>query len=258
MNEIVQGVKDSAIVVPERVSILEDFDEAEFEMIAGSALRERALFRVYRMWRENKEEDIVAVLNERGGDYQYFVNVVEDLSKRSGTSKSTIWSRIRVYSQLEWLGYDDQRMFEILNRRPDLTRRVLANIMSWDVRNQEPKKMLTDAFGDVEHDGIKENIKTVLDEIVDHDNPAEALSYLQHDVLGRPEVALAVVDHEFFAVKFTEVGYDNMGNEVRGEERTVILSPEFDLPEEIVEALQKKYKLNTVSLSAYMGAGGEE
>ncbi len=113
---------------------------------------------------------------------------MKNVSEYAGVSRSTLYSRIRLYDQLQWLGYDLESMYSIVVKKSYLAGKVLDMILQWPKDMMTPVEFKTDYFGDADPEDTKEEIQTLLEECLAHDSEAGAIENVKTDVLGKPTV----------------------------------------------------------------------
>jgi hypothetical protein len=160
---------------------------------------------------------------------------VKNVAEYAGVSRSTLYSRIRLYDQLQWLGYDLESMYSIVVKKSYLAGRVLDMILNWPKDVMDGVSFKTDYFGDSDPEDVKEEIQTLLEECLSHDSVAGAIENVKTDVLGKPVV------NAFFGPGTFVLAYEGDGEtDIVHYEIVEKTSP---IPEWVWVEVENRYKL---------------
>lgn len=159
------------------------------EYVLGASLKERSLYRLYRMWRSKSH----LLIRDRSGDgssmYETWEQFLQDTVYALGVSRSTVFFRIRAYSFLDWLGYSDDEKLQMIAARPTLYPRVMSMLVDWDTAKCEPNEIYVDV-AEGEGDSV-ENVRDIIENIASGElSVGEALEQVQVEYTGRPSVRL--------------------------------------------------------------------
>ena len=233
-------------VPSEHIVALDEVEAIMNELVIGESLRERGMF---RLWRMKKSQTYLGIVDENAENgipifgvfedfVKYFCNVVD-------VSRAKIFDRIRTYSQLEWLEFTHQEMLSMMSVRPGLYSRALKKIFNWDAQENEPTSLKTDFFGDpTEPDEARPAIKEFVEELSLHDSVSGAMEMLEKDILGRPDVFMFFLDGDL-VVRFDEGFITEEGVEIVEDVGEAIFEGTVELPSWVSEELERRYKIKT-------------
>jgi hypothetical protein len=160
-------------------------------------MREVSLFRVWRLWVDGRYRMVVE--NDVYTDrliprFPKFNDLTKFLTEVIDVSRSKLYSRLRAYSLLDHLGYNEPEMVAMMSKRPSLYTAALNHIFVWDQSAREVKGMKTDQFGTDPYS--QETIMAVrdfLEEIGNIDNINDALA----------AVLSTVADKRMFKIRYS-------------------------------------------------------
>jgi hypothetical protein len=228
-------VLSTGMQLPERMDYDDEYHAIREETNLGTMLRESALFRIWRI----KSFSMYEITDD--GEEQYaprfrtWPDFVKTVAENAGVSRSTVYSRIRVYDQLAWLGYDLLEAYAIVVHKSYLSGKVLDTIIDW-ARNFDESTFKTDYFGvDVDPVDYKEEIKDLLEECLAHDSVSGALKNLDSEVLGKPIVDMYYMNGAMVVAYEGEDGVDVVRFETSNNREVV--------PDWVLEILADKYKV---------------
>lgn len=211
----------------------------------GHALREVALFRVWRMWRDNSYLNIYAESPDAlpgQPEFPTFTDFLKFITVHLDVSRAKVYTRLKVYSLLEHLGYSEHDMVRMMATKPGLYEKVLTSVFLWDQESRTPTGMKVDAFGNNPYDETtKENVRDFIGELEASDSVGDAVSRLLHDVLGKPKITLRVTGGAI-VVEYTTIAIDaDTGDEVTGEQGQARFDCIEDVPDWVMDELARKY-----------------
>ncbi len=230
--------------VPTELAALDEVESIMNELVIGESLRERGMF---RLWRMKKGQTYLEIVDENDDNGYPLFGVFEDFVKYFcqviDVSRAKIFDRIRTYSQLEWLEFSHQEMLNMMSIRPGLYSRALKKIFNWDAQENVPTSLKTDYFGDPsDPDEAKEGIKEYIEELSLHDSVSGAIETLEKDVLGQPEVYIFFLDGSL-VVRFDEGFVTEGGMEITEDVGEVIFEAEAELPLWVTDEIERRYKI---------------
>lgn len=231
-----------SIEVPVQYEASEEAREIVRGLAIGGAIRETAMFRIWRMWRDKSYLDIMSDNPETPDRMMFptFTEFIQVLCEQLEVSRSKIYNRIRAYTQLDYLGFGDDSKLLLMSTRPGLYEKALNLIFVWDQDTQEPTAYKTDAFGDIMDEDSLVRVKRFIEELSDHESVQDALSYLKHDIMGRPEITL-IFDKgaQNFKIEYTSMVLSEDGDESTSYYNT--WEPGSELPDWVVSEINKRY-----------------
>lgn len=230
------------IDVPSQGGIVHEMEKIVEEFSLGSALKERALFRLWRVWRNRTYLEIVddsptAIPGEP--KYINWSAFLKDFIIPAGLSKSTVYSRMKAYSILEWLGYDDS---EILTKMSESSVRYgqSVNLMvDWNMSDDAPAAIRASSLGTLDDENAaKEEIRSVLESTIPvYERVSDALDHIRRDVVGGPVVS-AWQDLDTIVLE-----YEDTATGEHGIVKYQIISDDYDAPLWVYDELERKHRI---------------
>lgn len=224
------------VQLPALLEYDDEFYAIREETALGTLLRESALFRMWRI----KATRLYEVPDEDGEQYaprfSTWGEFVKSIAEYAGVSRSTIFSRVRLYDQLTWLGYDLETAYSIVVKKSYLAGKVLDMIIEWDNKNHDESQFKTDYFGDgVVPVDAKEDVMELLEECLAHDSVSGAIDNVKSEILGKPIVDMYYMDGSVVVAYDGELGMDVIRFVPEGNREVV--------PDWVLNELESKYKL---------------
>lgn len=222
-------------VPAEASDVAQEIEQVISEYSAGNYMRERALFRVWRIWRSGRYLDITypgsyEPMYPRWGDF------VADVLDSIGISRSTLYSRLRVYSELEWLGYTQEEMLGMMVARPSVIDRAINKLVSWSAKEQDVVRLKMD--GDYESPvDARDDVRMLVDEVFAHENPTQALGALERYV-GDQLLVRAVLRGSELVLVVTDKGGDFVTPDVE-----YALCDLSHIPQEVLDVFVERYRI---------------
>lgn len=228
-------VLSTGIKLPERMDYDDEYHAIREETIMGNVLRESALFRIWRIKAFRTYELIDTDEEQYAPRFASWAEFAKHVAEHAGVSRSTVYSRLRLYDQLAWLGYDMREAYAIVIRRSYLAGKVLDTIIDWS-RDYDESTFKTDFFGDdILPVDAKEETRGVLEECLAHDSVSGALRNLESEVLGKPVVDMYYMGGAIVVAYEDGLGVDVMRFEP-SDAREVV-------PDWVLDTLESKYKV---------------
>lgn len=225
----------SGVQLPERMEYDDEYHAIREETSMGTLLRESALFRIWRIKAYKIYEMGSSDEEQYAPRFVTWNDFAKHVSEHAGVSRSTVYSRLRLYDQLAWLGYDMLEAYAIVVHKSYLAGKVLDTIIDWS-REYDESTFKTDFFGDdLRPIDAKEEIKDVLEECLAHDSVSGALRNLDSEVLGKPVVDMYYMNGAIVVAYEGDLGVDVMRFEPSDVRETV--------PDWVLQELESKYKV---------------
>lgn len=240
------------VEVPVYEDIVDEINKIVTDLALGEALRERALFRLWRVHRDQSYTQIVA--DEQDSmlpKYPTWTAFMADFCESAGISRASVYSRIKTYYQLEWVGYTELEMLQMMTRKPGLYERVLGRLLSWDSARNEPTDLKTDRLGEFDDmDDAREPIMELLEDLDGHERINDALSYVDNTILGRPHVHMSV-QNGIIVLKYSEDDITAVDGSA-GQVEEVQFLPDKDAPAWVFDEIQRRYNLKIINDDTYV------
>ena len=231
---------DYEIDVPSRGEIVHELEMIVEEFSLGSALKERALFRIWRIWRNASYLQILddspsALKGEP--KYHTWSEFLKDFVMPSGISKSTVYSRMKAYSILEWIGYSEVEILTMMSTSPVAYGQSVNLLVDWDMSEDSPRAIKAISMGSLDnYQEAKDNLRELIDHTVPiYDRTMDAIEHIRRDVVGGQVVSVWVDGSEIV------VDYEDSGRE-SGVVRFSVSNGEL-VPEWVLVTMEKKYKI---------------
>lgn len=185
-------------------------------------LRERGIFRLYRLARQRTEEGVPLYMclvnpntNSPFSTQEEFVGWFCESAK---VARSLAFMRIATIDRLQTVGFSLEEAFSMIITKPYAIRETLNMVASWekgdmlrvepDVVHQLAEKvspgssdalepLIQAAKLDPENDELQDDLQaaakpiiaSLLSTVADHERAKDALNWVKHDILGRPEIS---------------------------------------------------------------------
>jgi hypothetical protein len=230
-------------------------------------LRERGIVRFYRLLRQ--KEDGIPVFHSLLNPYDDTPFARQEdfiawVALEARMPRSTLFMRFSTYDKMLELGFSLQEAFETVITKPYAMRKVLNLLGTWDreknltgvdptVASKVAQKVLpfeeaqkihtlvekyeeepTEAGLQDLATSFKPALAEFITELAEHPNTKEMLDFVQHDILGKPEISYKWRD-EALIVMITRKAIDESGMEIVTSTDEIPFVPEspYLLPEEI-------------------------
>lgn len=233
------------IVIPPPLPAADELNSIVGEFKVGYALREAALFRIWRLWVSEDYREIMSndpSLQEQYPLFHTFAMLVEFVAGEIGVSRSKVYSRMKLYSVLDWLGFSNPQSVIMLADKPSVVEKIINLLYVWDNTLKEVIGVKSTIFGeDFNSEDHKEKVREFIVGACAMPSANDAIAYvsdemgtgssikLQYSSASLNELLLwcfPARDGDMAAVPFTA---------------TFELVSDDALPEWVVEELVKKY-----------------
>ena len=176
-------------------------------------LRERGLFRIYRLTELTKEDGetpiYVGMLNPLTGEpFNRMEDLIGYFCEASHVSRSLVFQRLATIKRCQYLGMDLEKTFKTIIAKPYAISETLRTVGQWDGgelvsiapevvdrlmdKYGEPEgevPLLPDGRKDYTEDQVREAFVSLLDEVAEHERVKDVLDYVRHDILKKPEIS---------------------------------------------------------------------
>lgn len=200
-----------AIEIPAPLAPTDELRSIVGEYKIGYAMREAAMFRVWRMWVHDTYMEILSDnpnIREQYPLFRSFADFVEHIASEIGVSRSKIYGRMKLYSVMIWLGFSEPQSVVLLADKPNVVSRIINALYVWDNAAREIIGVKTNVFGDDFES--PEHKRAVHDFIVGAcamPNANDALAYIADEIGGSSiRVQYSPIDQEIIVWFFTSSG----------------------------------------------------
>lgn len=175
-------------------------------------LRERGLFRVYRLTEMTKEDGTpiyMGMTNPLTGEpFARMEDLIGYFCEASHVSRSLVFQRLATIKRCQYIGMDLEKTFKTIIAKPYAISETLRTIGKWngaELVEMEPEvadrimekygsniedvPLLPDGRKDYTEDQIKGAIASLLEEVAEHERVKDVLDYVRHDILKKPEIS---------------------------------------------------------------------
>jgi hypothetical protein len=165
------------------------------------------------------------------------------LSRNLDVSRSKVYSRLKCYTLLEHLRYNDAQMLAMMADRPGLYEKALNAIFEYDPESRIPTAMKTDVFGvDPFDDDTIEAVRDFLADLGGAESVSDALSILMHDVLGKPDVRVRFTSGALVVYYSSTIVDEETGTEiVESSGRVEFVPSSSETPDWVLSELSRKF-----------------
>lgn len=235
--------------VPGELVPQEEVVQMAHEIVMGDAIRERAMFRFWRMWSKSTYLDIGISGDNPVPRYSSFGDLVNEFRNVIDISRTKIYTRVKTYELLARVGYGSNEMIAMMSTRPNLYERAMSAIFLWDWDKGGIVGLRTDRFGSYDDEEgnpanpeTMQNIRDFVDELALHDSIKDALEYLSRDIIGKPDVKIFLKDGELL-IRYSEEEYDDDGNRLTSDYNEIVFVPDGEIPLWVAEEVSKRYRV---------------
>lgn len=253
----------------------------------GKILRERGLFRLWRMLRTKRTVvdevtreflELPAFMLETnpdtGGPFTRQEEFIRWFCREAKVARALVFMRVATLDRMIALGIPEQEAYEIVLEKPFVIREALNSLASWEkgeMLSVDPAlairiaaralperaaevQELAEAMGQTDDlleqadlqdqlvEMIKPAVANLVREVGAHDNARDAMDFVRHDVIQKPEVIYRW-DHNknHLIVEYIRKAKDPYGTEYVAEVTTIPFIPDIDvLPQAVVEDLNER------------------
>lgn len=239
----------------------------------GRLLKERGYFRFWRFLRTVDEHGIpvfMGMTDPGGTPFSRQEDFIKWFSSAAKVARATLFQHVAVLDRLVTLGFSEEEAFKTLLSKPYAIRETLRDVAQWDKGElvsvhpdsavyitdrvapdkSEEIRMLAERSRDDESaaEELKEAMKPVIADLVrevsDHSRAKDALDYVKHDVLQRPEIRYrwkTDLGVSYLEVELVRYAVDDRGEKFQLPPVIVPFIPDVTvLPEEVQADLIKR------------------
>lgn len=200
----------------------------------GRLAQEYATYTFWEMARDGRFSDVIS--SETGQPINTQDEFIEYVRHKIGVSRQTMYSRNKVYDILTYLGYDKRDIIIRVAENPYVYQRTLAALVDWDVKNNTPRDWSLPDEPEDEEDA-KAKTRDILDAQGVIDGASNKLSYVQNDLLGKPEIKV-YWNNDMLMVEYTTHAVDSSGKSYMTGSGKVMYLPSTDLPDAIKDCIK--------------------
>lgn len=174
------------IVIPAPLPAGEELNSIVGEYKIGYAMREAAMFRIWRMWANDSYKEILS--NDPAADQQYplfpaFASLVDFVAAEIGVSRSKVYSRMKLYSILTWLGFSEPQSVVLLADKPSVVEKIINLLYVWDNNVKEVSGVKSTIFGeDFESEEHKTQVREFILGACSMPNANDAIAYIADEM----------------------------------------------------------------------------
>lgn len=222
-------------VVPDDCAAQDDYNAIFQEFAIGSTIRERAFYRIWRLRNNGEWINIVGINGEKYGSWEDFIR---DIASNDALSigRQVIFDRMKVYDQLDWLGYSHEQIISKMSLRPSLYTRVLKRVVDWDTNGKVPNQVLMPVDDPTDTDTIRDSLNDLLHDVESFPRQIDALKYVDENILLSPKVSV-YMDDDTVVVEYTETAIDDKGNVSIHDSGSIRFLPDAFVPDWLVNVL---------------------
>lgn len=228
-------------------------------------LRERAMFRMYRLIRQTDNDGVPLYMYQRnphtGTPFSTQNDFINWFTAEAHISRGFVYQRLAAIERLLIIGYELEEAFHLLAQKPFVVSETLrllekSSVLKWngDIVNIDPDKAVSiakrinpdrgDAFELLDDEEMREAFKpfvqSLLEEIAMHEDHGGALAHVKHEILSFPEITYSWdINGDVLVVELTRREIDpETGEEALQLPVIVPFIPDtYDLPAEIRQDL---------------------
>ena len=227
------------ITLPVEQNITDELFHIRQEYYTSNVLKEISLFRIRRIHQTKSWKQIV---NDSGEQiYSSFEAFITEIVDELSIARQIIFDRIKIYDQLNYLGYDDQSILLKLAERPSFYKRLLDMAIDWNPYENEPNSILIPGSENLTEDSAKTQLREVIENAETFDTQKDALIHFETEILHKPNIS-AKLDNQLIVVNYTSYSIDTEGNFEIDKYGMIEFYPNSDVPEEVLSYLRKILK----------------
>jgi hypothetical protein len=242
-------------------------------------LREKGLFRLYRLLHNREKDGVLSyrkVANpDTGSPFSTQEEFIGYFCRESHVPRALVFTRMATISRLTTLGKRLEEIFDMLAKKPFIVYQALNEVVEWEkdqIKSLDPtiatmvaKKVAPEHADQIEElaalaeddpdamqelkDAFKPVLSILIDEVAGHQSNRDALDYVVHDVLGKPEIRYKwEPDGDYLVIEMVRKQIDEQGNEYMAGIISIPLIPDTPaLPAEIRRDLIKRLPISNRS-----------
>lgn len=249
-------------------------------------LRERGLFRIFRLIKMKKEDNItpiyIGMISPITGEpFRRMEDLISFFCEASHVSRSLVFSRLNTIENCMGIGMTLEKAFKTIISKPYAITETLRMIGDWEhgelvnvnediaqkivAKFGTPKEPEAISFDNLEDADKQQEIKasnytkqemndalvSLLDEVASHDRVKDVLDFVRHDVLKKPEVTYRWdKETDALIVELVRKEVAENGSEFVSEVLSIPFYPDIQgaLPQEIRADLIKRLPISNRSI----------
>lgn len=220
--DIILSDNGSVVQIPDIVSLDDEFAQVDKEIFVHKASMEFAVYRIYRIFRDEYWKERFKTLNE----------YIDYVAERFDISAATIRNRITTYKALEWAGYSGSECIQMMMDKPQLytqTMRSLidvtpttTNIKIGVPEESEPQKVIQEIVEDVAHMSLN-----------------DARKYLNENYTMEPTIAATIEGNQLVVTYTTFIPTADGGVDIQDIGRIIYTPNRTDFPEDVKSFIER-------------------
>lgn len=239
-------IQKFSVELPEICTAREDIVSAVREFVAGRGMKERALYRIYRIWNNRSYLDMYSEDPESGAGMLMFPtwsDFIDFVTESVDISKSTIYSRLKAYSLFDWMGYTQEESLRKMSSRANLYTRALDEIVDWDSESRSPTAFRTDLIDvDIDDPIAPKKTREIILELESYESIGEAIRYLRNDLMQKPEISISICERDL-RIRYAIQIVDSETGEITNDYGEILFESNDSVPDWIYEELERRYKI---------------
>lgn len=180
-------------IIPDIETPQDEYRHIFDEFVLGSAIRERAF---YRIWRLRKTGIWNQIISDNGQRYNIWEDFIKDIANNDalGIGRQIIFDRMKAYDQLEWLGYTHEDIIHKMSMRPSLYTRVLKRIIQWDSLDRKIISVAVPTADNSSEETMRDAVNGIIKDVEAFDKQIDAIRYVDENLLCAPRVEIYMED----------------------------------------------------------------
>lgn len=228
------------LVPPQEASPNDEIERISQEFLMADLIKEVGRFRI---WRMKDTGSWKLVVDEVTGELRYetWEQFISDMSKILQCGRTHLFDRMRIYDQLQWLGYTHEEMLRMMATAPSLYYRFLTKAIMWDAKLQSPTVIKIPETYSMSNADAKDHVRDIVGKLDSFDSTHQALKYVSETVLVEPQLEI-IYDGDVL-----KCIYYNQEEDANGEVQVVdydeaMFYPNKDVPDWVHEKLEAAFK----------------
>jgi hypothetical protein len=224
------------LTLPIESPIQDELFHIEKEYYASNLLKEISLYRIVRIHNNKTWQNIID--SDGFQAYPNWEDFCSYVSEGLSVSRQLIFDRIRLYSELRWLGYDDKEIILKLAEKPSFYKRLLDLSMDWNPYSGEPDAILIPGVEDLSQDEAKEKLKEVLENAEIFNTQKDAITHFQTEILHKPKITTKI-DNDRLIVSYETYAIGVDGSSILDNYGIIQFYPDTFVTDEVLDYLKK-------------------
>jgi len=228
------------IDVPSQGDIVHELEMIAQEFSLGSALRERATYRLWRIWKNKSYYDITSDdpdVDPMEPKYHSWGAFLRDFLPTIGISRSTVYSRMKAYSIMNWIGYTDDEILEKMSSSSMGYGNSVNLLVDWDMSIDEPIEIRVESLGTLDN---QEEAKVAIRDMVEstlsvYERSSDAIDHIKRDLVGVPVVDAWQDAGELY------IDYEDTATGENG--RVKFIPDDYDYPLWVCDVIATKFRI---------------